>query len=156
MRYKTVDLVMREIRQLADRLNNFNTFTMTPKQFSVEQMEQGLHWLIRELYRPVNVLARFKSWVAQFEQSPYRRNLRIPGNPLDRQSLGILGRLEKYLLLRGSTDEKWLLKQMVATARMSSHPQRFGFAVTVFLQALNTSYMLERLNPQIERVRYPQ
>ena len=138
-----------------DRLNNFNTFTMKPKQFTVEQMEQGLHWLIRELYRPINVLARFKSWVNQFEQSPYRRDLKIPGNPLDRQSLGILGRLGKYLLLRGSKDERWLLRQMVKTARSSSHPQRFGLAVTVFLQALNTRYMLERLNPQIERVRYP-
>ncbi|MFH1532433.1 MAG: hypothetical protein ABIK09_17040 [Pseudomonadota bacterium] len=44
---------------------------------------------------------------------------------------------------------------MVSAARGSSHPQRFGFAVTVFLQALNTRYMLEKLNPRFEAVTYP-
>lgn len=138
-----------------EQANNFNTFTLTPARISVDQLRDGLYWLIRELYRPDHVLLRLERFFGQFDQSPYRSSLDIPGAALDRQSLAIVGRLASYLLLRGSREERRLLKEMVAVARRSKHPQKFALAITVFLQSMNTRLMLQRLAPQASLLRPP-
>ena len=128
-----------------EEANNFNTFTLQPALMSVEQLRDGLYWLIGELYRPDNVLLRLERFFRQFDESPFRHQLDIPGASMDRQSLAIMGRLATWLLLSGSGEQRRLLLEMMKLARKALHPQKFSLAVTVFLQAMNTRYMLERL-----------
>ncbi|MHC4790541.1 MAG: B12-binding domain-containing radical SAM protein [Planctomycetota bacterium] len=138
-----------------EQVNNFNTFSMVPKQMTVRQLEAGMHWLIRELIRPHNVFKRLANFFDHFESSPKRKKLQIPKSPLDLQSLSVLVRLLRYLILYGSSDERKLFARMIGLATKSSHPQHFAIAITMFLQTKNTILMLKQLNPNVESVHYP-
>lgn len=132
--------------------NNFNTFTIQPRQMTLTQLEDGLHWLIRELYRDEHVLTRLERFFSHWESSPKRGRLAIPRPGLDLDTAGILARLTRYLALKARPGERALLKRMTAISLGSTHPQRLAFGISNFLQVLNTRYMLERLE-QIRRER---
>ena len=138
-----------------ERANNFNTFTFTPKKMTVEELQSGLLWLIRELYRPEAVVKRFETFCETFEASAVRESLGILSSRLDRQGLGILLRTLKYCFTRAPREERSAFRRLLGLARRSSHPQRFMLALTVFLNARNVREMLERLCDDVEAIRHP-
>ena len=155
--------MLREGRYLDDdgeawepgEVNLYNTFSVVPKQMSVEQLKQGTLWLIRELYRPENVVARLARFFEQFEASPKRDKLRIPKQGTDRASLEILGRILRYTVAHADAAERKAVQEVVRLARLSSHPQSYGIGISAFLLMKNVHGILRRIEPDIEDIPCP-
>lgn len=139
----------------ADEVNLYNTLTLIPKQMTVEQLKQGVLWLIRELYKPENVVNRVETFFHQFDNSPKRGRLRILGQGMDRVSLIILWRVIRYAFTRAPKHERDALWRALRRARRSSHPQRFAIALSAFLVMKNVQEILKRIEPEIDALTDP-
>lgn len=137
----------------ADEVNHFNQFTVIPAQMDQRQLRQGLMWLMRELYTTESVLRRVGNFFAAFQSAASRPD--IPRVPLNRESLGIAGRLLRHALLRASRSERRLLAGLLRLCGRSDHPQRWAIAVGTFLSVMNIRAMTRRLEPNIASLRYP-
>jgi len=133
----------------------FNTFTFHPKQISVQQLQEGMFWLIRELYKPENVVKRLRVFLEHYESSPGREALVIPCNVPRPRDVGVFLRLLKYLVTGGASGELRAFWQMLWSARGSSHPHAISFAVGSFLLMKNVHRMLSSINSDIEHAGYP-
>ena len=136
-------------------INELNTLTLIPRQMTLRQLTQGTQWLLWQLYKPENFVERYRYFLECFERSPKRDRLVIPKVAPDREGVGIVGRVIKYLLTRATKTERWAFRQMFKYTRRSSHPQRLGFLVENFLTLKNTHMILNKVCPGIERVTYP-
>ncbi len=146
----------------------FNSHTIVPRQMSVEQLRQGMHWLLWKLYGWDNSTERLRRFFEVFAASPHRNGVTMPGG-LDRlgprevlglvqnnrAALGMLGRIGVHAVRDGSGDERRALLQMIQLASRSTHPQRWQIAVNAYLTVLNTRRMLLAQVPDIARTGYP-
>ena len=124
-------------------VNLYNTFTLVPGQMTTGQLQEGMLWLIGELYHPGNVALRVQRFFDQFEQSPLRGKLKIPRPRPDRFSLGTATRVMKYAMLKAPAEERKALFAMLGAARRSCHPQSLLIAVSAFLLMKNVHGILE-------------
>lgn len=135
--------------------SNFNTFTVIPKQLTVKQLRQGTLWLVWELYKPLNVADRLKTFFEIFENSSKKDKLEIPKARLNKKVLVVIWRIFKYYLLKALPEEKVALRKMVGYARKSSMPTRFNMVLTTFLNMKNTQGMIRTEVSQIDKISYP-
>ena len=138
-----------------ERIYNFNIYTMRPKQMTVTQLRQGILWLVKNLYEPENVVPRLREFFEAFEKSPQKKRLRISSRGIDRESLGVLGRLLRYALTQAPSEERSSLREMMRLAARSSHPQRFEIAITSFLGAKSMKDILLQIDPDPDASQYP-
>lgn len=135
--------------------NNFNTFTLQPKNMTVAQLRDGILWLGRELYRPEAVLKRFSQFMDEFDASPKRDRLSIPKPRLDAATLGIMARLMWHRLTKASASDQKLLRALLARARRGHHPQAMAFGVAQYLMMKNVQGMLGQLDPKWQEIQAP-
>lgn len=141
-------------RTSPDAASPFNSFTMVPKQMSTKQLQQGIYWLIWNLSRLQNVARRLERFFDTYETGP-RRPSPAPSTLPRLETLGILFRLGKHLLLHAGADERRGLFTMLGHALRSSHPQRFEIAVLAFLSAVNSQEILLAEEPGIDGITCP-
>ena len=139
----------------SSQVNLFNTATIVPKQMTVAQLQQGTYWLMWRLYTFDNMVQRVERFLQDFEDSPHRGAIDLPGSFVDREILGILGRLLRHLFGEATAEERRFFRELIRLARHSSHPQRFAFAINAFLTAKNVQSTLLALNPGAAQTGYP-
>ncbi len=138
-----------------ERMNSLNVFTVTPGRMSLEQLREGLCWLLRELYRPESYVYRVNTFYRNFENSPVRKKLRIPGPSFDWYSINLTLRLLDFVLRKSTAEEKKTFWEIFKIASRSSHPTRMLFLVNLFLTHVNTTNIIRKSFPDIDRVGYP-
>ncbi len=122
------------IRQDPEHADAANTFTLVPKNMTIDQLRQGMAWLRWQLYDTEPFLHRLRTFFANYEGSPKKGKLRIPGRPAD---LDMTWRVARYVLSEASSADRKALWRMIGFARRSSHPQRYMLAITNFLALLH-------------------
>jgi radical SAM superfamily enzyme YgiQ (UPF0313 family) len=146
----------------------FNSYNIEPKLMNVEQLQQGLYWLLWTLYDHDNFVERVRVYMANYEEGSEKANVTMP-SPLarlgiktlynflknDRAGVEIVARITKYLLTKGSWADRKAFYKLVTFARKSTHPQRWGIIVNAFITLYNTRQMLIAQAPGIEQTPYP-
>jgi radical SAM superfamily enzyme YgiQ (UPF0313 family) len=135
--------------------NVINTFTIVPKQMTLEQLKQGVRWLMWNLYKPDKFARRFISFFEDYEASPHKKEISIPRSHIDIDGLKIARRLLTHLLFRESAAGRRAFRRMFECARKSCHPHRFVILAESFLRLKNVHDILSRENPGIDEVQYP-
>lgn len=146
----------------------FNSYTIEPAQMSLEQLQQGLYWLLWQLYDLDNFVDRVEVYLENFERSDKKHMLGITSYAThigpkavwnlikhDKPGLTLVVRLCAYFGIKASKDERRALVRLVKAAKKSSHPQRWGIAISSFLTVINTRRMLIAQAPGIETTTYP-
>ena len=137
-----------------EHLHNLSTFTLIPKQMSLEQLRSGAYWLLWRLYDPDAFIRRLQGFFSNYDHSLRWQGLLIPQYGFDRKRLGILFRLLKFLAGASRGDRKAFF-DIFRTALASSHPQRIGIAVLAFITLVNTREFLLSREPGIAAIAYP-
>jgi radical SAM superfamily enzyme YgiQ (UPF0313 family) len=117
--------------------NMLNASNIIPKNMSVEQLQNGIIRLLKELYKSENYIERLKIFFKDFENSDKRREIVISKTFLDFAAIGIVIRLTRFLLFSAASSEKNAFFKMFKIAFKSSHPQRFGILLYYFMRLLN-------------------
>jgi radical SAM superfamily enzyme YgiQ (UPF0313 family) len=144
------------VRANPEHQNSLNTYTVVPKQMTLRQLEQGLCWLLINLYEPGNYIHRLKTFFSNYEQSPKREKLNIPSAKFDWDNLGLVTRLMRYVIAKASPEERKLFWEIYRIAMGSSHPNRMYLLVNSYLSWLNTQDILHKSFKKIDSVAYPQ
>jgi radical SAM superfamily enzyme YgiQ (UPF0313 family) len=131
------------------------TFTFTPRQMSVAQLQQGLYWLSAQFYDWEAVADRHCTFLDNYERSAKKSRLRMPRRSLSLSEMGILARVAKHLLSRSSSAERKSLLRMLRHASRSSHPLRFQATIAAYLVARDTIENMTRENPSFASTLYP-
>lgn len=139
-----------------DEFNHLNSFSIIPKQITLEQLEQGLYWLLWKLYDMENLTERVRQFFETYENSPKKNKISIFKTKPSIKELGVVWRLFKHYMVDAPASERKAMKQMFNYARKSSHPQGLELVIGVFLSAKNIPEMLKKHNPQIAQVTYPE
>jgi radical SAM superfamily enzyme YgiQ (UPF0313 family) len=147
----------------------FNSYTIAPKQMSIEQLQQGMYWLLWQLYDLDNFVERVRVYLEHYEASAEKDKLELPSwaarlGPStfykllrhDKPGMMVVLRLLRYFVSAATPAERRALVKLVRYARASSHPQRWGIALSSFLTVLNTRAMLLAQAPGIETTTYPE
>jgi hypothetical protein len=138
--------IERSLLESAENANVLNELSIVPKQMSVDQLRQGLHWLIWQLYRPERVAERLSTFFAHFEASPTRAALRIGKPRLGLHGLNILARVLAYAAAKAPREDRRALFTMLDQARRSSHPQAYAIAMSAFLSMKNSQSIMRLLD----------
>jgi radical SAM superfamily enzyme YgiQ (UPF0313 family) len=117
--------------------NLLDASNIIPKNMSVEQLQNGVKWLLNELYITENFIKRFKTFFKDFESSDKRKGIRIPKTSLDFAVFGIIFRLAIFILFRAESSERDAFFKMFRIALKSPHPQRFGIMLFYYTRLLN-------------------
>jgi radical SAM superfamily enzyme YgiQ (UPF0313 family) len=144
-----------KIRANPDHQNSLNTFTLIPKQMTLKQLEQGLCWLLKNLYEPVNYIHRLKTFFTNYEQSPKRGKLNIPGARFDWDNLHLVTSLMRYVILKAPPKERKLFWEIYRIAMGSSHPNKMYLLVNSYLSWLNTQDIIQKSFRKLNSVAYP-
>lgn len=135
--------------------SSLNSFTLVPKQMTLDQLRQGVYWLFWNLCRTDNTAERLRRFFEDYESGP--RALKRPSGwrAPDRGTLGVVWRLARHLALRASADERAGFLEMIGHARRSSHPQAYEIAVLSFLAARSSQEVLEAEDPAVATLADP-
>lgn len=125
-----------------------NASNIIPKNMSVEQLQNGILWLLKELYKSENYIERLKIFFKDFEMSDKKKEIAISKTFLDFAAIGIVLRLTRFLLFRATSSEKTAFFKMFKIAFKSSHPQRFGILLYYFMRLLNYQNFLSVITHQ--------
>lgn len=136
-------------------MNEFNTYTVIPRQMNLEQLKQGIYWLLWQLYRPENFAERLRLFYENYENSKVRQQLAIPKPHINLKTILITGRVIIELLVRGARKYRKIFRRMFIYAWHSSHPGRFEILLLNFLIMINARQILLRDCPEIEQYGYP-
>jgi radical SAM superfamily enzyme YgiQ (UPF0313 family) len=137
------------------KANMYNTFTLIPKQMTMDQLKQGRLWLLHNLYSPERFLQRFTTFLTNFESSPYRANLTFPKHRLNVQILRGLGKFIPYFLFKTTPEEKRLIKEMWQQVRASHFPNRFPMLLMGFISFKTMRETIRAEEPNIDSLEYP-
>ncbi len=146
----------------------FNSYNIQPKLMSVEQLQQGVYWLLWTLYNHDNFVERVRVYLENYEEGSAGKTVEMPG-PLaklgvktlwrflrnDKAGVEIVARITRYLVLQGSWPDRKAFAKLIIYARRSTHPQRWGIVVNEFITLYNTRRMLIAQAPGIENAQYP-
>jgi radical SAM superfamily enzyme YgiQ (UPF0313 family) len=141
-------------RGSADKLHNLSTFTMIPKQMSLNQLRDGTFWLLWRLYDPEAFLQRLRDFFSNYEASAKKGVLSVPRYRLDIKRWGITFRLLGFLL-RASRSERRSFRKTVRIGLGSSHPQRLFISTVAYITLVNTRRFLISRVPGIAGLPYP-
>lgn len=130
--------------------------TIMPKLMTLEQLQQGVFWLLWNIYKPENIAKRVKTFFEIFEESPKKDKLKISKSFINKYGMEIILRTLKYYITRAPAEERKSIRQMISYARKSSHPQSFDIVVNTFFRARANVELLTRLNSQIADIEYPE
>jgi len=144
-----------KIRANPEHQNSLNTFTVLPRQMTLRQLEQGLCWLLKNLFEPVNYIHRLKTFYTNWEQSPKRGKLNMPVARFDWDNLHLVTRLMRYVVMKAPPKERKLFWNIYRIAMGSTHPNRMYFLVNAYLSWLNTQDILHRSFRKLDSVEYP-
>jgi len=133
----------------------FDMFTVRPKQMTVNELRQGVHWLRWQLYKPMNLAQRYCQFLEDFENSPKSKTLKIPRPNVNWDGLKIAAGVMKYIFTSSPKDERTALLKMLRAARRSSHPQAFSLAFGKFILMKDVHGYVFSIDPNIENVPYP-
>jgi len=143
------------VRSNPEHRNSLNTFTIIPKQMTLKQLEQGLCWLLKNLYEPENYTHRLNTFFTNYEDSPKRRKLNIPSAGIDWNNLFLITRLMRFVMGKASQKERKLFWDIYRIAMRSSHPNKMYLLVNSYLSWLNTQDILHKSFQQINSIEYP-
>jgi radical SAM superfamily enzyme YgiQ (UPF0313 family) len=135
--------------------NNFNTFTVVPKQMTINQLRDGTFWLLWQLYQTDNVVERVETFFENFDNSPYRHDLHIPKPSLNPKVLGFLWRFLKYYFSEAPPEDRQIINRLLRSARRSTHPLRFAMAISSYFGMMDFRDFIRSLEPQIENLTCP-
>ncbi len=136
--------------------NTYNTLTVIPKQMTKEQLQQGAYWLAWQLYSLDNFTKRVETFFNNFESSPKKGKLKINKQSFNIKALGLMWRLALFYFTKALPDEKAALRKMIKMSRKSSFPNSLATVIFAFLTVKYTRGMLQEINPEIARIRYPE
>ena len=131
------------------------TQTLRPKNISVAQLQQGICWLLWNLYEPANMAIRLRRLLQDFEQSPQRDKVTTPPFFMTSGSLGIALRFLRYVILEASAQDRRDVLKLLRTVRGFAHPHRYQMAVSAFLFSRNMHHILKREMSHIASFEYP-
>lgn len=129
--------------------------SILPKNMSVEQLQQGVDWLLGRYYDLDNYVSRVQRFFENYERSPVKDRLTIPKSSVDLESLEVLARIGHYLIFRGSAEERRAFRRLVNLARRSTHPYRYFMAISSFVGAFNMRKTVRLFRPDFESASYP-
>lgn len=134
--------------------NMLNASNIIPKNMSVEQLQNGILWLLKELYNSENYIERFNIFFKDFEKSDKKREIAISKTFLDFAAIGIVLRLTRFLLFRATSSEKDAFFKMFKIALKSSHPQRYGILLYYYIRLLNYQNFLSEITRECSSMNY--
>jgi radical SAM superfamily enzyme YgiQ (UPF0313 family) len=135
--------------------NIFTTFTVVPKQMTIDQLRDGVFWLNWQLWQTDNLVNRVDTFFDNFHNSPYRHDLQIPKSSLNSKVIGLLWRFFKYYFFEASLEDRKIIKRLLRSARRSTHPLRFRIALSAYFSMRETRDFLRFYEPQIENLACP-
>ncbi len=141
--------------QTSNNTDVLQSVTIVPKQMTSEQLLQGTHWLIRELYTPDRFANRVVAFFKNYESSEIKSSLNIPADYIDREGLLIVFRIIKNVILKSPIAEKKAFWRMCVAAFKSSHKQRIGILANCFLCLKNSQAILKQACPDYKNIGYP-
>jgi radical SAM superfamily enzyme YgiQ (UPF0313 family) len=141
--------------RVGQTINELDDITFVPRQMTIEQLKQGIYWLLWQLYKPDNFVRRFRSFFERYESSSKRNQLSVPRAGLEKKMVGFLGRFLKYIVFQSAPDERDTFWKMLRCATRSSHPRRFMILFVDFLEFMNTRQKLCEWYPTIDTIDYP-
>ncbi|MBI4863287.1 MAG: radical SAM protein [Candidatus Riflebacteria bacterium] len=131
------------------------TQTFEPRNMSIAQLQQGICWLLWNLYEPANMATRLRRLLQDFEESPHRGRITMPPFFATAEGVGIALRFLRYLIFEASSNDRRDIWQLVKTVRGFSHPHRYQMAVSSFLFSKNMHHILRREMAHVARFEYP-
>ena len=134
--------------------NMLNASNIIPKNMSVEQLQNGILWLLKELYKSERFIERLKIFFNDFEKSDKKGEIEISKTFLDFAVIGIVLRLTRFLLFRATSSEKYAFFKMFKIVLKSSHPQRFGILLYYFIRLLNYQNFLSEITRECCQTNY--
>jgi hypothetical protein len=117
--------------------NMLNASNIIPKNMSVEQLQNGILWLLKQLYKSENFIDRLNIFFTDYEKSDKRKGIAISKTFIDLAAIGIVLRLTRFLLFTATSSEQNAFFKMFKLACKSSHPQRFGILLYNYMKLLN-------------------
>ncbi len=132
------------------------TFTIIPKQMTIDQLRQGIYWLLASFYRWEAFEQRLMTYLDNFENSPKKNKLHIPSGPPEAEDVGIAARILKYVLTGADREERRVFYRLVRAALRSSHPQALRVTVGSYLLAKNIVETIKVSNPNFMATPYPE
>ena len=142
-------------RSNPEQMNSLNTFTIVPKKMNLQELRQGICWLLKNLYKPENFIHRMHIFFTNYENSQKRHKLNIPKTSIEWNSIGLVIRLIKYVLIMANNLERRIFWNMYCVIRKSSHPHRMLLLVNSYLSFLNTQNIIHKSFPEIDSVVNP-
>jgi len=132
-----------------------NTFTVVPKQMTIDQLRDGTLWLLWQLYQTDNVVNRVETFFDNFNNSPYRHDLQMHKPSINPKVIGVLWRFLKYYFCETSPEDRQIITRLLRSARRSTHPLRFRIAFISYFSTMYIRNFLRFHEPQIENLAYP-
>ena len=143
------------LRANPEHQNSLNTFTIVPKQMTIKQLEQGLCWLLKNLYEPGNYIHRLETFFSNYEQSPKKGKLNMPRAGFDWDNFNLVTRLMRYVFLKAAPKERKIFWEIYRISMGSSHPSRMYLLVNSYLTWLNAQDILHKSFMKPDLVAYP-
>jgi hypothetical protein len=134
--------------------NLLDASNIIPKNMSVKQLQDGVVWLLNELYITDNFIGRFKTFFEDFESSERKKVISIPKTYIDFAVIGIVIRLGIFILFRAAASKRDALIKMFMIARKSTHPQRFGILLFYYTRLLNYQNFLSVITAECNKMNY--
>ena len=151
-RYRDPDMHITGDPMLA---NPHNTFSLVPKQMTIDQLRDGTLWLLWQLYQADNLVERVNTFFENFNNSPYRHDLHITKPSLNRRAIVALWRFLRYYLFKVSREDRKTINRLLRIARRSTHPRSSVIAMASYFTMLDVRNFLRFQEPQIENLAYP-
>jgi radical SAM superfamily enzyme YgiQ (UPF0313 family) len=130
--------------------------SIIPKNMTVEQLQQGVDWLLGRYYDWDNYVSRVARFFENFERSEIKSRLDFPrGVRIDPRSLEVPVRIAHHLVFHGTDDERRAFGKLLSLARQSSHPHRYFIAISSFVAAFNMRKTVRLFRPDFESSAYP-
>ena len=128
-----------------EHFNMLNACNIIPKKMKLEELQNGIIWLLQELYSPVNFIDRFSAFFKNYDNSDKKEEIKIFKPNIDLKILFILLRLLLFLLFKANRIERRTFNKMFKVVSKSTYPQRFGVMIFLYLRILNNKNFISYL-----------
>lgn len=132
-----------------ERFNCLNGTTMRPKQMTTQQLNEGIVWLLENLYERKSVVQRFRGFLKDYKAKKTEVG---PNKSMNRRRRANIVRFLRYLIFQGTFDQRLACVQLLREAARSQHPLRWQMALGSLLFMCNVHYIIEDLKRDLDMI----